>query len=78
MRRNPFNKQGLRWLLLVFVACCWMSMGALSSCDPTIAGQVITGVGTATASVASTIIEAAFQSMVPPVHTPVTTTSTTT
>jgi hypothetical protein len=53
-----------------------MSMGALSNCDPAVADQILTGIGSATASVASTLIEAAFQQLKPPVHTPVTTTST--
>jgi dolichol kinase len=76
MRLNPLSRSGCRWLLLVFVASCWMSMGVLSECDPAIAGPVITGVGDAAASVASTVITAVFQAMVPEEHTPVTTTGT--
>ena len=76
MKSNPLGRTGLRWMVLVLVACCGMSMGVLSNCDPAVADQILTGVGSATASVASTLITAAFQQLQPAVHTPVTTTST--
>ena len=60
MKSNRMGKTGFRWMLLVFVASCWMSMGVLSECDPTISGPVITGVGNATADVVSVAIKAIF------------------
>ena len=76
MKSSALNTRGLRWVLLILVVCSWMSMGVLSNCDPAIADQVITGVGSATASVASTVIVAVFDSIKPPVRQPVTTTGT--
>lgn len=73
MKFGPLQGRGLRWALLVFVASCWMSMGLLSDCDPAISGQVISGVGSATADVVATIIQAGFEALVPETPTPVTT-----
>jgi hypothetical protein len=70
---KSLNRRGFRWALLIFVASCWMSMGVLSDCDPTIAGQVLSGVGAAAADVAAVLIEAVFDQITPTVPTPVTT-----
>ena len=74
---KSLNRRGVRWAVLVLVLSGWMSMGALSQCDPKIAGQILDGVGQATASVASTLVQAAFQLLKPPVRQPVNTTTST-
>ncbi len=73
MNFGPLKGKMLVWALLVFVTSCWMSMGLLSECDPTIAGPVITGVGSAAADVAAVLINAGFEALVPETPTPVTT-----
>ncbi len=73
MSLGTSRKRSLRWAILIVVATCWMSMGVLSDCDPTIANQVLSGVGSATADVASVLIQAGFQAITPQEHTPVTT-----
>lgn len=62
-----------RWAVLILVACSWMSMGVLSDCDPAIADQVLTGVGSATSTLAGTLIEAMFDAIKPEERIPVTT-----
>jgi hypothetical protein len=52
-----------------------MSLGVLSDCDTDVADQILDGVGSATADVASTLIEALFDSIKPEEQTPVTTSS---
>lgn len=64
----------IRWTLLILVACSWMSMGALSECDPQIASDILDGVGAAVAGVADVLITALFDAMKPQEQTPVTTT----
>lgn len=73
MKASLFSRRELRWGLLVLILCSWMCVGALSNCDPTIAGQVLDGVGSATANLASTLVQALFDSIKPTVPTPVTT-----
>src|SRR5690349_16621058 len=75
MKMNPTSKRGIRWAVLILVTCSWLSMGALDSCDPTIATQILTGVGNATADVASVLIKAIFAQLAPDQQTPVTTTT---
>lgn len=73
MKFGPLKGKGLRWALLVFFVCSWMSMGLLSDCDPEIAGPVISGVGGAAADIAAVLIEAGFEALIPETPTPVTT-----
>ncbi len=70
-----FAKHQLRWGVLILVLCSWMSLGVLSDCDTEIADQVLTGVGGATADLASVLIVALFDAIKPEEQTPVTTSS---